>query len=103
MKTQRKTTPAHKARSKAAGAKRKATKRAIRHAQPLHKRFALHPINILALLCVGVLLATFTLNALADSYTVSATLPAPPLVDPAVITDPPDGAQFSTQSITVSG
>lgn len=71
--------------------------------RPLHRHIALHPINVLVLVCVGVLLVTFTLNAVADSYRVTAVVPAPPLTDPAVITSPADGAQFTAQALTVSG
>jgi hypothetical protein len=50
-------------------------RRALRAHRPLHRHIALHPINIFALLCVGVLLVTFTLNAVADSYIVTAVVP----------------------------
>jgi hypothetical protein len=80
-----------------------ATRKAVRRAQPIHKRIALHPINGLVLLCIGVLLASFTLNTMALSYTVNASLSAPVLTQPAVITSPSDGDQESVQSITVSG
>jgi hypothetical protein len=83
--------------------KRVAAKQAIRRKRPLHKHIALHPINILVLLCVGVLLVAFTISALADSYTVGAVVPAPPLTSPAVITYPLHNAQFSVQALTVGG
>jgi hypothetical protein len=88
---------------KKVSAKVLAARKTVRRNQPLHKRFALHPVNIFAMLCVGILLATFTLNAFADSITVTAVVPAPPLTQAAVITDPTDGTQTSTQDITITG
>jgi hypothetical protein len=90
-------------RKKKPSAKVVAARKAIRQKQPLHRRFALQPITIMGLMCVGVLLCAFTLNALADSITVSATVPAPPLTDPAVITSPLDGSSTASQDITVAG
>jgi hypothetical protein len=90
-------------RKKKPSAKVIAAKKAIRQKQPLHRRFALQPVTIMMLMCVGVLLCTFTLNALADSITVTATVPAPALSDPAVITNLTDGYQTSTQDISVQG
>jgi hypothetical protein len=80
-----------------------AARRKIRTRRPLHKHVALHPITVFALLCVGVLLATYTLNAVADSYTVNAVVPADALTVPAVITSPTDGTQTSIEALTVSG
>jgi hypothetical protein len=67
------------------------TKTGAIRVQPWHVHIALHPMSVLALLCVGVLLVSFTLNALADSYQVTAVVPAPPLTEPAIITSPVDG------------
>lgn len=74
----------------------------LRH-RPLHKRFVLHPITLLLLLCVGVLLASVTINSMAASYSVTARLPAPPLNSPAIITYPADGTVLQVQAITVLG
>jgi hypothetical protein len=49
------------------------------------------------------MLATFTLNAMADSFIVTATVEAPNLTQPAVITDPQDGDQVTAEALTVSG
>jgi hypothetical protein len=88
---------------KKAPAKVVAARKTIRAQRPLHRHIALHPITVFTLLCVGVLLATLTLNALAASYTVTLSIPAPPLTLPAVITSPADGYQTSTEALTVSG
>jgi|GEM_PF-695299 len=71
--------------------------------RPLHVHIALHPMSILALLCMGVLLVSFTLNAVADSYLVTAVVPAPPLTQPATIQSPADGLITGTQTIVVRG
>jgi hypothetical protein len=58
----------------------------------------------LLLLCVGVLLIGSTLQGQAASNTtVSATVEAPELTEPAVIAQPTDGTVFNTTPITVSG
>jgi hypothetical protein len=79
------------------------TKIAAHQKRPLHVHVALHPLSILALLCMGVLLVSFTINALADSYQVTAVIPAPPLTSPAVITNLANGVQTGEQIIGVSG
>lgn len=84
-------------------AKVAAARKTIRAQRSLHRHIALHPITVFALLCVGVLLATYTLHALADSYTVHLLIPAPALTQPAVITSPIDGFQTSVEALTVSG
>jgi hypothetical protein len=61
------------------------------------------PYIILILLCVGVLLIGWTLQAAADNLTVSAQLHAPLPASPANITSPADGSHFSSVPITVSG
>lgn len=55
------------------------------------------------LMCVGVLLSAFTLNALADTVSIAAVVPAPPLTQGAVINSPSDGSQTSTEATTVAG
>lgn len=88
----------HKAGSKTQSARRPATKR-----RALHKRVALHPINFLFLMCAGILLVSATYNAFAVTYSVNATVPAPPLTQPAVIASPTDGMVTSVQALSVSG
>lgn len=78
-------------------------RRRIRHAQPIHKRFLLHPATIMVLLVAGVLIAGWTYHAVAASYTVNAKVPAPPLAEGAIITSPSDGTTFHSSPITVSG
>jgi hypothetical protein len=83
--------------------KRAAIKHVVHQNRSVRKNIALHPINVLFLLCVGVLLVVFTINVLADSFTVTAVVPAPALTDPATIISPTDGTQTSTQVIDVTG
>jgi hypothetical protein len=79
-------------------------KRIVKHRRPIHKRVLLHPVSILLLMCVGVLLIGSTLQGQAASNTtVSATVEAPELTVPAVITQPTDGTVFNAKPITVSG
>lgn len=75
----------------------------MRRRRPLHKRLALHPVSVLLLLCVGVLLAGVTFHGFADSYTVTAEVPAPLPPGPAVITSPADQTHFTAEPVTVSG
>ena len=78
-------------------------KRIVRH-RPLHKRVLLHPLMILFLMCVGVVLIGSTmLHSNATSTVISATVEAPELTDPAVISKPSDSTVFSSTPITVSG
>jgi hypothetical protein len=70
---------------------------------PIHKRIALHPINLLFLLCLGVLMVAWTWHAVADTYTVSAEVLAPSLTQGAQITEPSDGDNFTSQPIEVVG
>ncbi len=76
---------------------------ATRSARPRHVRFALHPVSIMVQLCVGVLLIASTISAFGDNYTVTATVPAVNLTDPAIITSPTDGQHFTDPNQTVSG
>lgn len=78
-------------------------KQQVRLARPIHTRFLLHPATCMTLLVVGVLIAGWTLRAAADSYNVTAKVPAPPLTEGAIITSPADGTTFATSPITVSG
>lgn len=75
----------------------------IKATRPAHKRFLLHPATVLVLLCAGVLLFGWTLKTQADSYSVTAKVPADPLTEPATITTPSDGKHFSTSPITLNG
>lgn len=78
-------------------------KRKIRLESPMHKRFLLHPATIMMLLVAGVLISGWTLRATADSYNVTAKVPAPPLTEGATITSPADGATSTVSPITVTG
>ena len=79
-------------------------KRTVKRRRPVHKRVLLHPASILLLLCVGVMLIGSTLQGQAASNTtVSATVEAPELTEPAVISQPTDGTVFNTKPVTVSG
>jgi hypothetical protein len=85
------------------------TKKTARHKakiiarRPAHKKFLLHPATVFFLLCLGVLLIGWTWRASAVSYSISARIPAAPLTEPATITNPADGASFSSKPIDVSG
>ena len=82
---------------------KKQIKKRIRQAQPIHKRFILHPLTILCLLSIGVFLGSWTYRVIADNVTVSAILPAPPLTEGATITSPLNNTTFSVSSIEVQG
>ena len=79
------------------------TKLAVPKKRKLHVHIALHPMSILLVLCMGVLLVSFTLNAVADSYLVTAIVPAAPLTEPAKLLSPPDGTITGTQGIVAGG
>lgn len=79
------------------------TKRRVKDNRPLHRTIAFHPINLLFLLCAGVLLCASTLSAMAASYSVTGTVPAPIPTSAAVITSPNDNQQLSPQTQTISG
>lgn len=70
-----------------------------------HIRITLHPVNLLFMLCVGVLLVASTLgtSAATSTYDVHATVPADPLADPAVITSVNDDDRFDEPALTVEG
>ena len=55
------------------------------------------------LLCTGVFIIGWTYQVIADSFTVSAVVPAAPLEQGAMITYPADGATLTQTPITVSG
>ncbi len=76
-----------------------------RHSQlrPLHHRLVLHPVSLLLFLCTGVLLAGLTWHSSADSYTVNAQVLAPPLSQPAVITQLANQSHFTSRPIVVNG
>ena len=104
MKKQKKGVVSVRLKSKTKHATKKAAaRRVIRSSRPLHRYIALNPLSIFAMLCIGVLLATFTMNAAAGSYTVTAVNPAPLLTQPAIISSPEDGLQTSTQDLEVEG
>jgi hypothetical protein len=84
-------------------AKRAAARKVVHQSRPLHRHIALNPLSVFGLLCVGVLLATFTMGAAAGTITVTAVNPAPPLTDPAVITSPVDGTQTADENQIVAG
>lgn len=78
-------------------------KRRVRDNRPIHRTIAFHPINLLFLLCAGVLLCASTFSALADSYSVTGEVLAPIPTAPAVITTPTNNQQLSPQTQTISG
>lgn len=94
-----------KNKPRASNAKKNSSKKYLtKQNRPIHRKIALHPLSIFFMLCVGVLLVVSTINAAADSITVTAVVPPPPGPSaPAEITDPTDGEQFATQVIDVDG
>lgn len=78
-------------------------KRTVKGKRPLHKRFLLHPITVFGLLCCGVFLVSMTLRSIAESYTVTATVPAPALTEPAIITSPVGNTTITATPVTVTG
>jgi len=87
-------------------------KRVIRKKDPTRKQSLLGrrrrfifpwPIIVFVLLCIGVLLVGWTLQAVADDLTVTAQVHAPLPSGPAVIISPANGTHFSTAPISVSG
>jgi hypothetical protein len=78
-------------------------KKRIRRVQPLHKRFLLHPFSLFILLCTSVFVIGWSYEAIADSYTVDAVVPAALLTQGAVITSPADGTTVATASLNVIG
>jgi hypothetical protein len=88
---------------RAVSSKKKIAKKRRRLMLPIHKRLALHPINLLFLVCVGVFIVAWTWHAMADTYTVTAEVLAPALTEGAQITEPSDGASFTSQPIEVTG
>jgi hypothetical protein len=82
---------------------------AIKARRPAHKKLLLHPATVFVLLCAGFLLLTWTFRASADGgtdtagWTVHAKIPAAPLTEPAVITNPKNGQHFSAKPVAVDG
>ncbi len=79
-----------------------AAKRLKRRNYPVHKKILLHPISIFGLLCIGVFIAGWTFQVVADTV-ITSVIEAPPLQDGAIITSPNDGATFSTSPIIITG
>jgi hypothetical protein len=87
---------------------RKKTKRRIRifglhKSRRKQKRLIHYPVVLFIVLCSGVLLVCWTINVFADSITVRATVPASLPSVAATITNPSDGAHFTSVPISVSG
>ena len=67
-------------------------------------RFPLaYPIVVFLMLCSGLFLVACTFGVSADDVLVTASIKAPPISSPAIITSPPDGAHFSSVPATISG
>ncbi|HKU19043.1 MAG TPA: hypothetical protein VJP80_07310 [Candidatus Saccharimonadales bacterium] len=76
---------------------------AVKRARPLHKRVLLHPFTVMVLLCTGVLMVGMTIQGFAASYLVTATVPAPPVTHPAIITAPSAQMHVQKADVTVTG
>jgi len=83
--------------------KKKIIKQQIRKKRPLHKRVLLHPITMLFVLVIGVFVFEWTYRVVADTISITATVPAATLTSPAIITSPTDGFSFTTANILVEG
>ncbi|HUC89557.1 MAG TPA: Ig-like domain-containing protein [Patescibacteria group bacterium] len=83
--------------------KKTAPKRSSKASRPLHKRLLLHPFSVMVLLCTGVVIGFATYQSYAESYDVTATVPATPPSAPAVITSPYDAQHFNSKPIDVVG
>jgi len=83
-------------------AKTTTKRQARRQNYPIHKRFLLHPITLFGLLCIGVLIAGWTYQVVADTV-ISSVIEAPNLQAGATIISPTDGANFTSSPITVAG
>ncbi len=75
----------------------------VRHTLPRHKRIVLHPISVFTLLCIGVFISGWSYEAVADSYTVTAIVPAASLTQGAVITSPSTNTIVTNADLQVSG
>lgn len=71
--------------------------------RPIHKRVLLHPFSAFVLLCVGVLVAGSTFRSQADSYEVTATVPAPVLAQEATISSPTNQQHVTQEPVTLTG
>jgi len=87
----------------AGNSKNRLIKRQIRKNRQLHKRIMLHPITLLFVLAVGVLVFEWTYRVVADTISVTATVPAVVLTKPAIVTSPTDGFTFNSANILVEG
>lgn len=82
---------------------KKTHKQAIKAARPIHKRILLHPVTVFFLMCSVVLVAGLTYQTLADSYTITGKVPAPPLTQGSSITQPSDGATYNVDQVGLNG
>ncbi len=71
--------------------------------RPLHKKLLLHPVSILLVLCTGVVLAASTLQSMAGSFDLTATVPAPLPHTAATITSHYDQQHTPSSLISVVG
>jgi hypothetical protein len=76
---------------------------AIKYARPLHKRVLLHPFTVMVLLCAGVLIVGSTIQSFAASYNVTASVPAPLITHPALITAPSNLTHVHGAAVTITG
>lgn len=80
-----------------------AAKKQIVRQRPVHKKILLHPLSTIALLVVGAVMVFSELGVNAASYIVTATVPAPPLTEPAIIKSPLNNQSITNQVVTVTG
>ncbi len=78
-------------------------KKQLRAGRPKHLQVALHPLSILLLLAAGVCIICWTGQVIADDFSVTAIVPAKPLIKQATIRSLANGAVITQVPITVSG
>lgn len=78
-------------------------KKNLRRKRPIHQRILLHPAGVFLLLCIGVLIAGWTLQGFAATIDVTGKVLAQIPGSAAEITSPADQTHFTSAPITVSG
>jgi hypothetical protein len=95
--------PAGKATARPSKTAAKRVQSAVRAKRSWHQRLLLHPFSVMVLLCAGVLIVGASFRGYADSYNVTATVPAPTITQPAVISTPLNQVHTSASTVTVVG
>lgn len=78
-------------------------KKQIRQRRPFYKKLILHPFSVFLILCMVVFVLDWTFRVIADSYTVTAEVLAPALLEGATITSLTNNEIVTSAPITISG